>query len=148
MMPRATPGYWIAERCLELAAQPRADAEDALVQRIAALGGVKHCELRGATLHVEYDLRDIDRRAIVAELGADGIYLAYNRWSKLAAALLDYRERIRRQEQSIEYGWDAWIREIYVSRYRKRRHGRRDDRLTNWRHYIDPDAHGDGRAED
>lgn len=52
--------------------------------------------------------------------------------------LLAYLEDNRREAADTDEGWEANVRRIYVSRYRHRRHGRRDDRPQQWRKYLQP----------
>lgn len=52
-------------------------------------------------------------------------------------ALRRFAETNVRAHSSADYGWDAAVRAIYVSCYRSRRHGRRDDRPQHWRKYLE-----------
>ncbi len=53
--------------------------------------------------------------------------------------LLAYCDANRRAMRETDSGWTAAIRAIYVSRYRQRQHGRRDERPQHWRQYLNKD---------
>ena len=84
---------------------------------------------------VRYDLRGVTAATIVDALAAAGVLGASTVTERLRRALACYREAVLREDLSNEIGWDSFVREIYVSRYRHRRHGRRDDRPRHWRQY-------------
>ena len=108
---------------------------DHLAPSMQARPGVLAAELEGRILTIQYDVRKISLREIKHIIAEQQLSASENLWERLRCFISQYKESVRREEQLIDYGWDTWIQDAYVSRYRLRRHGRRDDRLTNWRQY-------------
>ena len=138
MEQRAQPEYWIRQRSFRVADASSRDACAKVCAILNSTEGVEHANFADPHLDCRYDIRFISCPSIIATLYEHEISLERTKVQMLLDIIWNYREMVRRKEQSIEYGWDAWIREIYVSRYKHRRHGRRDDRLTNWRNYLEP----------
>ena len=86
-------------------------------------------------LVIDYEFPATNCETILATLEQSGIELELTKFEHLKLLLRCYREGIRRDSLNNEMGWDSFVREIYVSRYRHRRHGRRDDRPRHWRQY-------------
>ncbi|MGR9091568.1 MAG: hypothetical protein ACU85U_13405 [Gammaproteobacteria bacterium] len=84
---------------------------------------------------IDYDPRVLGCAEVIARLRAAGAEPTLSVLEHMRLKLRCYRDAILREEQMNELGWDSFVREIYVSRFRHRRHGRRDDRPRNWRHY-------------
>lgn len=102
---------------------------------LGAVRGIANADETAGIYIVDYDPRVLGCAAVIARLRAAGAEPAPDFLGSLALKLRCYRDAILRDGQMNESGWDSFVREIYVSRYRHRRHGRRDDRPRNWRHY-------------
>ncbi len=102
---------------------------------LGALPGVADAHEADGHYIIEYDPCVIGCAEVIAQLRANGAEPALSLSERLGLKLRCYRDAILREEQMNEMGWDSFVREVYVSRYRHRRHGRRDDRPRNWRHY-------------
>lgn len=112
------------------------DADLARVRsKLLELAGVGEVILEGAIVRVAYDLCDTTCAQVVDQIEGLGLMPVLNVWQRLCLRLRCYREAILKQELNNDIGWDSFVREIYVSRYRHRRHGRRDDRPRHWRQY-------------
>jgi len=112
------------------------DADLARVRsKLLELAGVGEVILEGAIVRVAYDLCDTTCAQVVDQIEGLGLKPVLNVWQRLCLRLRCYREAIHKQELNNDIGWDSFVREIYVSRYRQRRHGRRDDRPRHWRQY-------------
>ncbi|TDJ61235.1 MAG: hypothetical protein E2O36_06585 [Proteobacteria bacterium] len=112
------------------------DADLARVRsKLLELAGVGEVILEGAIVRVAYDLCDTTCAQVVDQIEGLGLKPVLNVWQRLCLRLRCYREAIHKQELNNDIGWDSFVREIYVSRYRHRRHGRRDDRPRHWRQY-------------
>jgi len=117
---------------------PIAGAPDAVAQTTATLAatrGIDNVVRDGGWLVIDYDVRLFGCADIIEHVQNGGCRINLNRWERMRLGFRCYREAIRRDEHNNEIGWDSSVREIYVSRYRHRRHGRRDDRPRNWRQY-------------
>lgn len=102
---------------------------------LSAVPGIADARDAGGQYIITYDPRVIGCAEVIAQLRAVGAEPALSLLENLSLKLRCYRDAILREEQMNEMGWDSFVREVYVSRYRHRRHGRRDDRPRNWRHY-------------
>ena len=102
---------------------------------LGSVDGIANAEHSAGNYVIEYDPRVLGCAEVITELRALDVEPALNALERLRLKLRCYRDAILREEQMNEMGWDNYVREIYVSRYRHRRHGRRDDRPRNWRHY-------------
>ncbi len=102
---------------------------------LVAVHGITHARADAYAYCVAYDPLVLDCARVIAHLRAHGVEPSPGLRARLRLRLRCYRDAILREEQNNEIGWDSFVREIYVSRYRHRRHGRRDDRPRNWRHY-------------
>ena len=135
MQNRSEDSYWRRQRLMKIEAPPDTTTGKKLVSTLEAMNGVYSAELQDNSLTLEYDLRKIDLNEICAVLLERNIPLRDNVVEQIKRWLVGYKEAVRQAEQFVDYGWDAWVQDAYVSRYRLRRHGQRDDRLTNWRQY-------------
>lgn len=114
------------------------DALEQVKAKLLPLPGIEEVSFRGDTLHATYELPQASAAAIIDVIESSGLKLALS-WHKcLRLWLLYYREAIFEENLKDEIGWDSCVREVYVSRYRHRRHGRRDDRPRHWRQYSTP----------
>lgn len=102
--------------------------------------GLEEAILDGDTLRVAYDLRETSCAYLVEHIEAVGLAPVLRWHERLRLRLRCYREAVLADDLNNEIGWDSFIREIYVGRYRHRRHGRRDDRPRHWRQYTAPSA--------
>lgn len=110
-----------------------------VLKSLGSFPGVKELSPSDDTLTVSYDLRETDAASILEFAKVNGLATKLNRYERLKAWLRCYREAILKDDLNNAMGWDNFVREIYVSRYRHRRHGRRDDRPRHWRQYSSPD---------
>ena len=102
---------------------------------LGAVDGIANAERSAGKYIIEYDPRVLGCAEVITHLCSFGAEPDLNVLEQWRLKLRCYRDAIVREEQMNEMGWDSYVREIYVSRYRHRRHGRRDDRPRNWRHY-------------
>ncbi|HTT08780.1 MAG TPA: hypothetical protein VMH34_08325 [Gammaproteobacteria bacterium] len=106
--------------------------------RLRLLAGVSFVRwLDVRHLAIRYDLRQLDFVQIKRELATLGVSLAATFWDRLREGLWSYMETTQREVDAMPAGWDADVQRIYVSRYRRRRHGFRDERPQQWRKYLD-----------
>ena len=114
------------------------DAREQAKASLLPLPGVEEVSLGDDTLYATYELPQTSAAAIIEVIESSGLILALSWHRRLRVWLLYYREAIFEENLKDEIGWDSCVREIYVSRYRHRRHGRRDDRPRHWRQYSTP----------
>ncbi len=124
------------ERVFDFAITGDADALPALDKALRAAGGIMVSDVAPDRVRGSYDIRDTNCADVVRLIESAGVARDLNRRDRLRLALRCYREAILREDLNNEIGWDSFVREIYVSRYRHRRHGRRDDRPHHWRQYA------------
>jgi len=117
--------------------QPHAVDPARVCTSLAAVSGIARAQATSGAYVVDYDPLVLDCAGVIAQLRATGVEPAAGLRDRVGLKLRCYRDAILREEQMNEIGWDSFVREIYVSRYRHRRHGRRDDRPRNWRHYSE-----------
>ena len=133
--PHFNDDYWQRTCRTQISPAPDTDNMRGLLSDLKIMSGITEASIDGSTLSIAYDLREINWLTIKRHILKAGIKFKQSKWQHVRQLLTDYRESILRAEQGIDYGWDVWIQDAYVSRYRLRRHGRRDDRITNWRMY-------------
>ena len=131
---RREDSYWQRTRHIAIAT-PSHNEQTQLAATLRATPGVEGFELNDEMLSITYDLRVINLIAIEVLLTEHRLEKNISLMQRIKHYLARYREAIVIAEQNIDYGWDVWVQDAYVSRYRLRRHGRRDDRVTNWRMY-------------
>lgn len=105
------------------------------------LPGIEHASVSNNRLCVRYHLPQADAATVVEFIETSDLSLVLSLPQRLSLWLRYYQEAIFLENLNDETGWDSCVREIYVSRYRHRRHGRRDDRPRHWRKYAAPPAH-------
>ena len=115
--------------------------------RLLAMPGLEDVTLDGSGLRATYDLRETTCAHIIDQIEALGIPVVLTWHQRLRLRLRCYREAVLKEDLNNEIGWDSFVREIYVSRYRHRRHGRRDDRPRHWRQYSVPRPLEPGKSE-
>lgn len=113
-------------------------ARESLAVKLRDAPGVDAADFSDSMLRVAYDLRETNCAVIVERIEAAGLAPALSAYQRFCLGLRCYREAVLKDGLSNEFGWDSFVREIYVSRYRHRRHGRRDDRPRHWRQYTAP----------
>lgn len=126
-MNAAPESPWRVTRRLPCAACGRPDGLD------ATHAGVESLARHGDSLEVTYDLRETNLDALLEALDFDPGRTGLA--ARLLLRLERHRERLRAEELKYIGGWDNIVREIYVTHYRHRAHGRRDDRRRQWRQY-------------
>ena len=107
-----------------------------VMAKLAALAGIEDLVLDDNKLRVTYDIRQTQIEAVIELLQHAGASVVLSWYGLWRLRFRCYRESVQVQEANNEIGWDSCVREIYVSRYRHRRHGRRDDRPRHWRQYL------------
>jgi len=115
--------------------------------RLRAMPSLTDVAFVGNGLSVTYDLRETSCAHIIDEIEALGIRPDLTWHQRLRLRLRCYREAVLKEDLTNEIGWDSFVREIYVSRYRHRRHGRRDDRPRHWRQYSVSPQVDSGKGE-
>lgn len=105
------------------------------------LPGCDAVSVSNRRLEVIYELPQTNAAAIVDLIESAGLSVVPNWRQRIGLWLRYYQEAIFLENLNDETGWDSCVREIYVSRYRHRRHGRRDDRPRHWRKYAAPPEH-------
>lgn len=127
---------WHKTHRLTVAACPSTPSE--VTARLQAVAGVVSVRwLDAHHLEIRYHLRQIEFTQIRTELAALGVPPAMTFWERLRYGLWSYMETIQREAAAASDGWDADVQRIYISRYRQRRHGFRDERPQQWRKYLD-----------
>ncbi len=127
--------YWQRQRQINITEPNKGSEIRSAVSTLGVMPGVIAAKIFNNRIHVEYDLRKIDLSAIRSTIINHKLTISENPWERLGRWFSEYTEAVRREEEHMDFGWDAWIQAAYVNRYRLRRHGRRDDRVTNWRQY-------------
>lgn len=97
------------------------------------LAAVEACSRSANSVEVTCDRRTISLEQVIEALGFDAAGLPFA--ERVRWALTRYRESIRAEDLKYIGGWDNIVREIYVTHYRRREHGRRDYRRRQWRQY-------------
>ena len=111
-------------------------ARSRAVAQLAVMPGLEDVALDGDSFSATYDLRETSCAHIIDKIAALGIRPVLSWHQRLRLRVRCYREAVLKEDMNHEIGWDSFVREIYVSRYRRRRHGRRDDRPHQWRQYC------------
>jgi hypothetical protein len=125
----------MVKRTLELVVAGDADAHARASSALRQLPGLLETSSDGDRLRLGYELRMTNCAAILASLQAAGLTLRLTALGRIRLGLRCYREAVLKEDLNNDIGWNSFVREIYVSRYRHRRHGRRDDRPRHWRQY-------------
>ena len=120
---------------IHLKIEGSSDARSRIVGELLRHPGIDQASLQGDKLSLVYDLPATNAKALVELLENAGLSLVLTWFQRFTFNLRCYRESVFCEEANNDIGWDSCVREIYVSRYRHRRHGRRDDRPRHWRQY-------------
>jgi hypothetical protein len=111
------------------------NAKSKIKSSLFALSGVQDVSLAEDVLRIVYDVPNTNASHLLALIESSDLKVASNVWQKISLFVRRFQDAVIEQEASNEIGWDSFVTEIYVSRYRHRRHGRRDDRAHHWRQY-------------
>jgi hypothetical protein len=114
------------------------NARERAQTNLPQLPGIEEVSLSDDRLSATYEVPAINAATVVEALEASGVTPVLSWLQRLRLWLRYYREAIFEENLNDESGWESCVREIYVSRYRHRRHGRRDDRPRHWRQYLTP----------
>jgi hypothetical protein len=125
---------WIKHRHLRLFGA--GDAER-LIGRLREREGVRAVEMHGSLLRIDYDLDALTLAEVIAEGRAAGFEPASSWPARLFRALVNYWEQTQREHRTSPFGWDEQVSAVYMSRFRRHRHGRIDDRPQQWRRYLE-----------
>lgn len=88
------------------------------------------------TLQVGYLLASICMDDIECLLEGRGFHLDNGLMHKIRRALYRYSEETQRANLNCAKGESNCTQKVFISRYRKRDHGCRDDRPDHWRRYL------------
>lgn len=86
-------------------------------------------------LHVSYDITRITLNIIEGALSELGYHLDNSLMYKLKRALYYYTEETQRANLGLEEACCP-DKQMFISRYLRRRHGCRDQRPEHWRNYL------------
>lgn len=111
------------------------DAISTVRSRLFALFGVQDVTLAEDSLCIKYDVPQTNASLVLALIESSDVEIVLNVRQKIGLFIRRFQDSVIEQEANNESGWDSFVTEIYVSRYRHRRHGRRDDRAHHWRQY-------------
>lgn len=136
---RLRDDYWRRDHRFELRAGLDPQVVEAALASLRSAIGVLELVRKEKSIHIVYDLRLTNLLSLKRLMMERGLDLQESFFLRIYHYIEQYRESIRLEEQHLDYGWDTWIQDAYVSRYRRRRHGHRDDRITNWRDYEPPE---------
>lgn len=117
---------WFKERRLPFPLDARA------LSALRAVPGVTGASVIGRSLRLSYDLRRNCLADLLPRLREISGAALKRSW-RVAFWLLT--EDIQRQHQGRGFDWDSLVRDIHMSQYQHRRHGRRDERPQHWRKY-------------
>ncbi|MDA0823266.1 MAG: hypothetical protein O3C28_12705 [Proteobacteria bacterium] len=120
---------------IELRISNAGPREKALITSLRGLPGIEDANINNMWLRVVYDPIQTDTGTIIDVINSSDAQVVTGFFQRILLWLRCYREAIIEEESDNDSGWDSFVREIYVSRYRHRRHGRRDDRARHWRQY-------------
>jgi hypothetical protein len=136
-----TPGYRL--RSFRLAV-PCEERQEQISQQLKAHKGIAAVTWTGtSTLRIGYLLPHIDWQTIESLIVGMGGQPVKSMWERLRRRWLRNSDAVGRDYLGDSDDLDEIIMQIYVSRYRQRLHGRRDDRRHNWRKYL-PIRRGSG----
>lgn len=85
-------------------------------------------------LQVSYDVAHLTLDDILQELSDSGFHINNRLLCKLMQALYSYTEQT--QQANLNRSYNASTRDMFISRYRRRPHGCRDQRPHHWRNYL------------
>lgn len=109
----------------------------AAVDSLVRLAGVTRVERQQTRLAVEYDLERCTLSDVETAITATGAGLPSTPAALVVRALARLEDAVAAAGTDSVEGWDALVRAAHASVYRRRRHGRRDDRPQQWRRYLE-----------
>lgn len=124
---------WVKQRRLRLATRVSADPGD--FTGLRAIPGLKSLRREDHELMVTYDLRLVRLADLLPRLRETGIDIGNNLGQRIRLAYWLMTEDVQAHNADRDSDWASLVRDIYLSQYRHRRHGRRDDRPRHWRKY-------------
>ncbi len=106
-------------------------------EALAGHPGVRDLQVpRDTVLRVEYELLRVTLEDIVQQLDARGFHLDNSLLHKLRRALYHYAEETERANLGCPKGESNCTAKVFISSYRRREHGCRDERPDHWRRYL------------
>ena len=87
-------------------------------------------------LKVRYDLLRLTLSEIETLLSDYGFHLDNSLLNKLRRALYHYTEDTERQNMGCSSGDSNYTTKVFISSYKRREHGCRDERPNHWRRYL------------
>ncbi len=137
--PVETENDWLKHRRLRLGAGSPQARE--LASRLLPMPGLQAVSAADRhTLICAYDLHHLNLHKLLAKLAVLDATPA-NDWRQvLQLRLWQYLEHRQLMDHGYDRSWTRCVRQIYISRYRDRRHGRIDDRPQQWRRYLEQDG--------
>jgi hypothetical protein len=118
---------------------PDADQAGSAMLLLADAQGILDVRrISNVTIGVTYDLRLVYFAALESALQETGFHLDNSLLYKLRRALITYTEEIQRHNLGLEEmscGQNC-AQKVFISSYRKKEHGCRDDRPPHWREYL------------
>jgi len=104
---------------------------------LGGMEGVRDLHVpRDTVLRVEYELLRITLEDIEQLLGQRGFHLDNSLLHKLRRALYHYTEDTERENLGCPKGESNCTAKVFISSYRRREHGCRDERPDHWRRYL------------
>lgn len=91
---------------------------------------------RESHLKVSYNLLQITLEGIEGLLSDRGFHLDNSLMAKLRRALYHYTEDTQRENMGCPKGESNCTAKVFISSYRRREHGCRDERPDHWRRYL------------
>jgi len=138
-MNARTGNDWLKKRRLRLGRTGPASAE--LAAALLPMEGLQAASaLDPETLSIRYDLHQINLHRLLERLSELGAIPAGGWRQSLQLQLWQYQEHRQLLDREQTLGWTRCVRQIYISRYRGRRHGRIDERPQQWRRYLERDG--------
>ncbi len=126
-----------AEWCRHRLLQLNSPCDETLLQQLRDTDGVLELQQdQGNTLRFGYDLRRTSLHHLEKIIRANGQEFTASFWHSFKRAIFRYTEHIQIKNSILDTGWDVWVRDVYLSDYRNRQHGRRDLRVQQWRKYV------------
>lgn len=114
-------------RNIEIRIEGDHDAQMFVKTDLLNLPGCNTVSLSNGSVEVNYELPHIDAASIVDLIESGGLTIVSNLRQRIRLWLRYYKEAIFCDNLNDEGSWDTWVRNIYISRYR-RQQGRRDSR--------------------
>ncbi|HCU88597.1 MAG TPA: hypothetical protein DGR97_01550 [Gammaproteobacteria bacterium] len=114
-------------RNLQIRIEGNQNAQAFVKTNLLSLPGCNTVFLSNGRMEVNYELPHIDAASIVDLVESCGLNIVSNLRQRIRLWLCYYKEAIFLENLNDKSGWDTWVRNIYLSRYRRRQE-RRDSR--------------------